>query len=430
MLPFTNIHTHVFNSSCAPDNFLRILPMNVIRRIPGTVKVLLESKLGRWSIHKIAKAISGKHSNARKEFDKYIAFLDVGLQNSQLDIFRMTYTSGQQFDPSIRIIGLTMNMDYMDSKPSKNQKPFETQLEQVQDIKRYYPKNFFPFLGIDPRHKGGMNMVNWSKEYFETGVTDPQTKIVYPYFCGIKLYPALGFFPFDPRLKELYEYAQQNDLPVMSHATRVGSQYIGAEIENLLPLVPDMIGANLNQTAKDTRDSIITRIKAFYDRGWVKNSKIGDNDLACDLFGHPENYILLLESFPKLKICLAHMGGSNEILTDPKDTEVKKVRAVDIAWFDKIQEMMVNYPNLYTDISYTLSSFNDDNVLNRVVNLLSTNDKNEQPLAKRVLFGTDFFMTEQEARETELYSLCKEKLSKWFDLITRDNPQEFIRQPL
>lgn len=430
MYPFTNIHTHVFNSTCTPDNFLRILPMNVIRRMPGTVKVLLDSKWGRRSIHIIAKAISGKNSNARKEFDKYIAFLDVGLRNNQLDIFNMAFDHGKQFDPNIRIIGLTMNMDYMDSRPSKNQKPFETQLEQVQDIKRYYPRNFFSFLGIDPRHKGGTNLVHWAKDYFETGVTDKQSGVIYPYFCGIKLYPALGFFPFDPRLKEFYEYAQQNDLPVMTHATRVGSQYIGAQIESILPLVPDMIGANLNQTTKDARDSIIKRIKVFYDLGWVKNSKIGDNDFGCDLFGHPENYIMLLESFPKLKICLAHMGGSNEILTEPKDEHVKKVRAVDGAWFDKIQEMMVNYPNLYTDISYTLSSFNDNNVLNRVVNLLNTNDKNGQPLAKRVLFGTDFFMTEQEARETELYYLCKEKLSLWFDLITRENPQEFIRQPL
>jgi predicted TIM-barrel fold metal-dependent hydrolase len=433
MKPFTNIHTHVFNSSCAPDNFLRILPMNVIRRIPGTVKTLLDSKVGRILVHTIAKTISGRASNKRKEFDKYIAFLDVGLQNSQMDIFRMAFDHGQQFDPSIRIIGLTMNMDYMDSRPSENQKPFETQLEQVKDIKRFYPRNFFPFLGIDPRHKGGVNMVNWAKDYFEKGVTDAQG-VVFPYFCGIKLYPALGFFPFDPRLKELYSYAEQNEIPVMTHTTRVGSQYIGAQIESLIPKAPDMLGADLNANTAAAKDSIIKRIATFYNNGWVKNSKIGDNDFACDLFGHPENYILLLENFPKLKICLAHMGGSNEILTNPSDSDVQKVRKVDSpAWFDRIQSMMIEYPNLYTDISYTLSSFGNEKeqeVLDRVIKLLGMNDKQGQPLAKRVLFGTDFFMTEQEARETELYSVAKEKLAPWFDLISRDNPQDFIRQPL
>jgi hypothetical protein len=92
--------------------------------------------------------------------------------------------------------------------------------------------------------------------------------------------------------------------------------------------------------------------------------------------------------------------------------------------------MMIEYPNLYTDISYTLSAFGDGKVLDRVIALLGMNDKQGQPLAKRVLFGTDFFMTEQEARETELYALAKDKLSPWFDLISRDNPQDFIRQPL
>jgi hypothetical protein len=92
--------------------------------------------------------------------------------------------------------------------------------------------------------------------------------------------------------------------------------------------------------------------------------------------------------------------------------------------------MMIEYPNLYTDISYTLSSFGNGEVLDKVIKLLGMNDKQGQPLAKRVLFGTDFFMTEQEARETELYSLAKEKLGLWFDLISRDNPKDFIRQPI
>jgi hypothetical protein len=39
-------------------------------------------------------------------------------------------------------------------------------------------------------------------------------------------------------------------------------------------------------------------------------------------------------------------------------------------------------------------------------------------------------MTEQEKRESELYSVTKEKLKKYFDLITKINPQEYLRQPV
>ena len=97
---------------------------------------------------------------------------------------------------------------------------------------------------------------------------------------------------------------------------------------------------------------------------------------------------------------------------------------------------MYNYPNMYTDISYTLSSFAEKNqvVLNKTIALMQTPDKNGQPLAYRILFGTDFFMTEQEMREKELLELAKVKMSgltttngeNYWDLLTRQNPKNYL----
>lgn len=433
MLPFTNVHTHVFTSNCAPDRFLRILPVKFVRRFPGLIKSGLDSKLGRGAIHGLAKLLQGRKSNKRKEIDKYIAFLDVGTEASQLEVFQRALDAGIPYDHAVRIVGLTMNMDYMDSEPSKKQISFETQLEEVKDIKRYYPANFFPFLGIDPRHKAGHDLVAWARPNFENGVRHKLSNKVYPFFSGIKLYPALGFFPFDPRLEELYAYAEKNQLPVMTHCTRVGSQYIGSKIESLIPLQPAMITVANNVNVLQAKNSIEQRIQNFYNQGWVKNSKLGMNDRACDLFGHPDNYIPLLEKFPNLKICLAHMGGSNEILDAPASGELGEIRAIDSpGWFERISAMMKVYPNLYTDISYTLSDFaKTDSVLyNRVVAFLNTEDNNGKPLAERVLFGTDFFMTEQEKREAELYAITQKNLSNWFEIMSRTNPQNYLMQPI
>jgi predicted TIM-barrel fold metal-dependent hydrolase len=433
-LPFTNVHTHVFNSECAPDRFLRILPVGFVRKYPGLIKGALDSKGGRKLIHGLFKVLSGRESNKRKELDKYIAFLDAGTDVSQMRVFETALATGKLYDSSVRIVGLTMNMDYMDSQPSKKQISFLTQLELVKDIKRYYPTNFFPFLGIDARHKSGQDLVDWAKPYFESGVVHHATKKVYPYFAGLKLYPALGFFPFDTKLEALYKYAEAHDIPVMTHCTRVGSQYIGAKIESLISKDPDMIIAPGNANALAAQKSIYDRIGRFYQKGWVKNSDLGENDYACDLFGHPENYVPLLEAFPKLKICVAHMGGSNEIVSKIPNKDLEEIRRVDgVSWFDKTVEMMKKYPNLYTDVSYTLADFANDkvDVLKQVTTkLLEEKDNFGNPLANRVLFGTDFFMTEQEKRESELYSSTKEKLKKYFEQITRVNPQEFLRQPL
>lgn len=429
--PITNIHTHVFTADCAPDRFLRILPNNMVRRFSRPIKAGLESKVGKKLIGLLAWLGAKKDSNKRKEFDKYIAFLNVGTTGSQHEIFKKAFDVGLTYDHAVRLVGLTLNMDYMDSKSSMNQISFETQLAQVKDIKRYYPSNFFPFLGIDPRHRAGDELVQWARPFFENGVKQQASGKVFPYFSGLKLYPALGFFPFDPRLEELYRYAERHQLPIITHCTRSGSQYVGEKIEHLIPPNPLRIELTGNETVAASFHSIDQRIATYYAKQWIKDNKLGDHDKACDLFGHPENYVVLLEKFPTLKICLAHMGGSNEILTGKPTGELKEIREVDTKlWFDTISEMMVHYPNMYTDISYTVSDFTNVNLLERVKTLMQTPDQYGGLLADRVLFGTDFFMTEQEAREADLYKIAQQQLSPWFDKITRSNPQRFLMQPV
>jgi uncharacterized protein len=437
-LPFTNTHMHVFNSPCAPDRFLMIIPNNFLRSKPALVKKMIDSGLGRWVITKWFGLTKNKNGAEQKKLDKYLAFLDVGTDSTQQEVFETALHIGQQADPSVRIVGLTMNMDFMDSEPSQNMISYETQLEQVKSIKRYYPLNFFPFLGVDPRHKSGQSLVDWAKTYFESGVVTDAT--VFPYFCGIKFYPALGFFPFDPRLAPLFEYAQANDLPVMTHCTRSGSQYIGDFIEALIPLQPQMILPELpDNEVMAVRNSIWNRISRYYDLPtgkdtWIQNNNRGNNDLACDLFGHPENYIPLLKAYPNLKICLAHLGGSSEIYcSDPK--ELASLRSIwkrdGYNWFDKIRDMMIEFPNLYTDISYTVSDFSVKEVWDKVYDFLICKDKNGDTLSCRVLFGTDFFMTEQEKPESELYMVAASRMGPaMMNQIARINPQKFLRQPV
>ncbi|MNJ83167.1 Amidohydrolase [compost metagenome] len=430
-LPFSNIHTHVFNSECVPDNFLRILPNKTVRRMPKAIKALLDTKWSRVTIVALSKIAAKKDSNKRNSFDKYIAFLEVATQRKQLDVFELEFEIGKQYDSQVRIVGLTMNMDFMDNRTSRRQITFESQLEAVKSIKRYYPTNFFPFLGIDPRHKSGMDLVNWSKSYFETGLQ--ANGMTFPFFSGIKLYPALGFFAFDPRLNDLYAYAETNQLPVITHVTRVGSQYIGTKISELIPAQPAMLlPDNPSEAVLTAQETIYARIRIYGEQKWLEDSKIGNNDKACDLFSHPENYVPILEKFPKLKICLAHMGGSNEIVDNSKnDPDLQQVRRFDSQlWCDRIRDMMVRYPNLYTDISYTLGDLDNPEILAAILKFMRTPDDNGQILAKRVLFGTDFFMTEQEKRESDLYKLAVQELSEFTELITRDNPAEFLRQPL
>ena len=132
------------------------------------------------------------------------------------------------------------------------------------------------------------------------------------------------------------------------------------------------------------------------------------------------------------------MGGFTEIDAQDSDASVKEIRLVadPQLWFDRLMDMMVQYEQLYTDISYTLSAFGEEKstVLKRTLALMRTKDKNGKELAYRVLFGTDFFMTEQEMREAELIALAKSKLStettlegdNYWVLLTKANVRVYL----
>lgn len=425
---FTNIHIHTFNAECAPDNFLRIIPSNFLRRIPKTTKSFLESKTGRFLIQAMAKYGEKKEGNAREAVDKYVAFLEIGTKQRQQQVFEGALRVAEKYSSDARLIALTLNMDTMDDDgPGK--KNFNTQLKEVKRIKKYYPRNIFPFLCIDPRVKEGQTLKLWSKKFFENGTRDKLTGEVFPFFSGLKIYPALGFFPFDPRFEEIYADAEKNGIPIMTHCTRVGSQYIGSKIESLITEKPPMMQPEETDSRfTEAQNEINNRISSYIKKGWVKNSKRGDNDLACDLFGHPQNYIPVLLKYPKLKICIAHMGGSNEIkkMMGEKLKEDKPAELDPVSWAQRVKELMVEYPNLYTDISYTLADLDDSSVRKGITDWLNTDDSNSKKLGDRILFGTDYYMTEQEGKESELYQLAHQNLAEWFGKMTRDNCENYL----
>ena len=438
--PITNAHIHVFDARCAPDRFFLVLPVGVVRRIARPLKSFLMTEAGSALINWLAKWTSTLHDKGK--ISRFMAFTKIGAERSQDDVFQLALKAGKQYDASVRLIGLTLNMDHMDSEPSSplSYKNYTTQLEEIKNIKRSSPEHFFPFLCIDPRHKSGSGLRDWVRDQLTDGF-EHKGKL-YRYFYGLKIYPALGFFPFDPALEEVYAYAEEYGIPIMTHCTRGGSQYIGKHIEQLIPKEPKILLST--QTAADAFKEIKDRIREYYEKGWIKNNAFGDNDKACDLFTHPQNYIPVLEKFPKLKICIAHMGGEGEFYTDdelhytnwlnqrkPKNAfkDLAEIRGIDKErWLDQLQRMMHTYLSLYADVSYTVSYFEKDRIVEQLRDFANTPDRKGQLLGQRILFGTDFFMTEREKKEGDLYGLMirSEGLKDWVDGFCRENVEGYV----
>jgi uncharacterized protein len=196
-------------------------------------------------------------------------------------------------------------------------------------------------------------------------------------FRGLKIYPKLGFAPDHPLLmQKVYPFCVERNIPVMSHCSRGG----------------------------------------VYHKGW--------SQARLDRVTAPRAYENVLRAFGDLRLCLAHFGGDSDWETHLRDGfDPDDPRAREKNWVSVIDRMIRSgdFPNLYTDISYTIFRFNDNIPLLRL--FLSN-----RALRERVLFGSDFYMTRQEVLSEKAISIrLREALGPAdFHEIAHVNPRRWL----
>ncbi len=486
ILPFFNCHTHIFNFSHVNDGFLKgmipwyvnLLAVVLLVFIGGLnyglycwmgryefilwlkviissivfllsliylifpivfllwvsfakpdLNYLLETKYLRRIINFLAKVIPGNYDFLER-FANLIHHsynTSLGKVKSQETIFNDL----QSYYPANTRFGVhSMDMDYMVNcnKPPKKSF-FYKQLSNLEKIKRNkaYMNKFFPFIHADPRRLAD------DKQGYYTILED---YIKSKTFQGIKIYPANGYFPFDRRLKDVYDLALKYNLPISTHCS-VGPVYYRGNIQTLQ-------GDGYFENGK-------------FIHPFTKNELLGKNNKEfTPHFTHPLNYYCLmneaeklweywqkidegrgeysvddLKNYRNLKFCLVHYGGANEWLKYIKDPwlpknknalkidstlmhmpggrwvheesgkEIKNIESP--SWHGIITDMLTKtvyknrlmFPNLYSDISYNLS---EEDILPLLKVRLETN----KTLAKKILFGTDFYMVSVVASERKV----------------------------
>jgi len=201
-------------------------------------------------------------------------------------------------------------------------------------------------------------------------------------FKGLKLYPKLGYSPTHPTLmNEIYPYVSGKNLPVMTHCSR----------------------------------------------GGIKGAHISVAE--ADAFTDPAAYIPVLRKFKDMRLCLAHFGGQDDWQdyakngSDPYGTPAQSGN-----WQILIRDMIGSgqYPNLWTDISYTLFHFSDFIPFLKIF-LMADTDQAAR-LRTRVLFGSDFYMTRQEVlSEREVCFRLRTALGdEMFRQIAETNPEIWL----
>lgn len=358
-----NCHTHIFNLACVPNKALGIPLANFIS----------QDRVGR-ALGRFARWVTP--GSPKRKLGRYLTFAEIGLSATQKDIFDNLNAVYQQWGKT-KFIVLPMDMEQMGGGlPNKT---YFNQLKEISDIRlnnHGYADILLPFFFVDPnRHGSADSVLDLVKRYIEDYS-----------FVGIKLYPALGYYPFDERLDKMYAYCQKHQIPILTHCTQGPIHFRGD------------LRSKKNPRFKGTHLNLNARKKGEFQRN----------------FTDPRNYDYILSEeflgFKNLKINLAHYGGASNVLSNN-------------VWYRHIKELMEKYTNVYTDISYTLYN-------KKLFNILLTDLKNPA-IGNKILFGTDFYVVSPAKNEDKLrdefhHFLNMSGAHDLFDKLAKSSPKEYL----
>ncbi len=360
LVQLTNCHIHTFTANHVPDRFA------------GAWSPLLRTIAGSGKLLRFLQRLGGTD---RDRLERYARILEISRSGSQEDIFKIVrgfYPQGTRF------VVLPMDMTFMGAGGLRAS--IDDQHAELARLRDAYPDLVVPFAAVDPRHPDVVERTIRLLE--EDG------------FCGIKLYPPLGYHPNDPALAPVYAYAAERGYPVMTHCSRGGVHYRGELTERML--TDPESGRRL---AGVEREQLVTG------------------------FANPENYRPILEKHPKLRLCLAHFGGAADWESYLKEPWLGCSANTPKSWLATIADLIRagTYENLYTDISFTV--FADDEYVYLLKVLLS-----DSRIRNRVLFGSDFYVVEdarleERHRSVRVRSVLGEDL---FHTIAEVNPRRYL----
>ncbi len=381
-----------------------------------------------------------------------------------------------QYPNDTGFVILPMDMHFMDAGNAKFD--IAEQMEELVKVKDSHKNTLFPFVFADPRRMQDQSYFNYSVGAggeVILGECLMQQLLEGKEFSGLKIYPALGYYPFDPALLPLWKYAVQKDLPIITHCIRGTIFYRGRKKKEWdeHPLFEQAMGEIEPPDGETENEAAIEYCKLLLPQR--KNVDFTPN------FTHPLNYLCLLEELllrelvgqardPRiksifgyngddkpmdrhlgsLKMCFGHFGGDDEwrrfmeldrdlyskmLVTNPdrgveflfNNNSARKERRRGkpeqvwkyVDWYTIICSLLLQYPNTYADISYIL---HDPQILPLLKQTLR-----HPVLRQRTLYGTDFYVVRNHKSDKEMLASMRGGLSEDdFDEIARINPRIFL----
>ncbi|WP_113924805.1 amidohydrolase family protein [Cognataquiflexum aquatile] len=413
------------------------------------------------------KMLPGK--NTIELIKRYINIVRYARYKYEKDIF--TKLTGQ-YPEGTSMIVLPMDMEFMGA--GRSPKSYGDQMKELDTLKQS-PRGdqIYPFVFVDPRRK-----LVGEQKFFEYHIQNGQVILdnecfIKDYienkrFSGFKIYPALGYFPFEEALLPLWKYAADNCIPIMTHCIRGTIFYRGSKKKEwdyhpvfkqsmstirddgssdemyeplLLPQmnavdVQEIFTHPLNYTCLLKKELLVELVAASKD------------PRIKELFGFNEIEKTISRDLGHLKICFAHFGGedewqkffekdrdnyANQLIRNPNkgidffytNKVLKKGKLEQIwrsgDWYSIICSLMLQHPNVYADLSYIL---HDDSLIMPLLR----HTLQHGILKKRILYGTDFYVVRNHKSDKNMLVNIQGGLTEdEFEQIACKNPIEYLK---
>ena len=289
-----------------------------------------------------------------------------------------------------------------------NEKTFSRQIDALQKLKKRFPDEIFPFIGIDPRREreDGENILSIVKKNIGKDKT----------FTGVKLYSSLGFSPTDPILFDhpgLYSWCEKNKIPITIHFSNSGFASPAQKIKIFGDIYYPLSGEAV--PAEDIYpDGIVT----FNNSLFSINPREAVNERLLVL-NHPKLWEKVLNKYPELTINFAHLGGFNQIPDYIKNKNAG-------FWTDWVLRIISEYKNVYTDLSgfadnQEKNDFNLSDFYLKIYCLLPESVKN------KILYGSDYYiLTLKEPDLSKYFNDFQSVFGKEINRIAGKNPEKFL----
>ena len=371
-----------------------------------------------------------------------------------------------QYPPGTGFVVLPMDMKYMEAGNLAAKGDFYKQMKELAELKqdKDYKDILYPFVFIDPRRIREQSA--FFRYRFQDGRVSLEDCFIREYmeshrFSGFKIYPALGYYPFEEELLPLWKYAADRGLPITTHCIRGTIYYRGRKkrewdehpvFEEPTPgggLAPLLLPQRRNEEFQLNFTHPMNYLCLLEEPLLRKLvGKARDNRIR-ELFGYNGPDAPLDHNLSQLKICFGHFGGEDQwnryLEFDRYNYSLQLIRNPDRGidflynrqgvyspskleqvwkyadWYSIICSMMLQYPNVYADISYILY---DEAVFPL---LKQTLQPEKDKLRRRVLFGTDFYVVRNHKSDKQIVTDTLAELDdEEFGLIARQNPREFL----